>query len=114
MDQVDYPAFYSSVRKLKPRFYIINEGMNPNGYEKIPNSAGSGGCTNKDGVKTDIPMDAGMHHTNDMHQVVAEHLPEAKMVLDIKLNFTKEWSGWFVPLHITHICFTVYKLDFKE
>jgi hypothetical protein len=33
----DYDNFFSGVRSLKPKFYMFMEGVNPGGYEKIPN-----------------------------------------------------------------------------
>ena len=59
-------------------------------------------------------MAEGYHHTNDMLKVVPEHLPEAKKVMEKRLDFTQESSEWFKPLNMTHDCLCVYKMEYKD
>lgn len=103
-------------REINPRFYMFCEGINPSGYEKIPNSVAhanhkdhdQGGHHHEGGH--DIPMEEGFHHTNDHAKTVEENFPEAKRIHSEKLGFTEESEGWFKPLHMEYSLCNVYQL----
>ena len=61
---------------------------------------------------SDIPMHEGFHHVNDMVKVVEQQLPEAKMIMQEKLDFTETSKAWFEPLHMTHVAMAVYEMKY--